>query len=680
MDSWVHPGRVEANGLPDLSDENWKSASFISHLPPDYPLPPGSWGAPQLPTGCELIPFDPVQTAGLADGSKAGQPAGFSFDLTLPQSDDPDSIGESDLRSAVVTLPPGTNVSPSSAAGLDACTPAQIGLHDDSDPTCPNASKIGSLEIKTPLLADPLDGSVYLASPHDNPFGTLLSIYLVAKGPGVVIKLAGKVDADPNTGQITTTFDDNPQVPFSSLHLALDGGPRAPIVAPRECGSYTTHAVLMSWSGKTVSADSSFAVSADGHGAPCPAPQFAPSFSAGTDNPVAGKHANLSLSFGRSDADQQLDSLTVYMPTGLLGTIKGTTLCSDHLAAAGTCGDASKIGRVAVSAGAGPDPFVIDTGRAYLTGPYKGAPYGLSIVVPAVAGPFDLGNVVVRSALYIDRHSAQLKVVSDPFPRILQGIPLDVRQVVVGVDRPKFIVNPTSCAEKHILGTIASTEDATAKVGSRFQVGECGNLRLAPKLTFAVGARHRTAAGLSTPLTTTLTQTPGQTNLAAVSVVLPGTLNARLPVINRACTLAQFNAGHCSSRARAGSAQAITPLLPRPLTGSAYFVKNPKRVLPDLMVALRGQVNVDLTGKVGIVHQTRLSTRFDTIPDVPITKFTLSLVAGGNGPLGIVTNLCTAKARRATASVGFRGQNGDLLQHSQPMAVRGCPKAARAKR
>jgi hypothetical protein len=676
IDSWVHPGRFDANGDPDLSDPSWKTSSFVSHLPPEYPFPPDSWGPHQLPTGCELVPFDPVQAAALAAGSKAGQPSAFSFDLTLPQSDDPDAIGEADLKRAVVTLPAGTVVSPSSAAGLDACTPQQIGLHSDTDPTCPDASKIGSLRIDTPLLDEPLDGNVYLAAPHNNPFDSLLAVYLVAKGPGVVIKLAGKVDADPITGQISTTFDDNPQVPFSKLHLELDGGPRAPLVAPRQCGTYTTHAVLTSWSGKTVNANSAFTVSADGNGAPCPPSQFSPDFVAGTENPVAGATTKLSLTLGRDDADEQFDSIAVKMPTGLIGSIKNVTLCSEAAARVGACTDASKIGPVRVSAGAGPNPFVIRNGRAYITGPYKGAPFGLSIVVPAVAGPFDLGNVNVRSALFVDRRTAQLKVVSDPLPRILQGINLDVRQVQVEVDRARFMTNPTSCAEKKITGTIRSTEGKLAQVGTRFQVGECASLSLKPRLSFRVGAPQRTRAGVSTPLSTTLTQTRGQTNLAAVSVLLPGILNARLPVLNRACTLAEFNRGRCSSRARAGSARAVTPLLPHALTGAAYFVKNPKRVLPDLMIALRGQVAVDLVGKVGIVHNTRLSTRFDT-PDVPITKFTLNLVAGRNGPLGIVTNLCSAKARRATARVGFRGQNGDLVQRNPRLTIRGCPKPRR---
>jgi hypothetical protein len=299
--------------------------------------------------------------------------------------------------------------------------------------------------------------------------------------------------------------------------------------------------------------------------------------------------------------------------------------------------------------------------------------------VPAVAGPFDLGNVVVRSAIRVDRHTAQLHVISDPLPTILQGIPLDLRDVRVTVDKPGFTINPTSCASKRVLGTATSTLGAVAHLSEHFQAANCAILPLAPKLTLTVGAKRHTRAGVSTPLTTTLTQTPGQTNLRSVSVALPGTLNALLPVVNRACKLAEFNAGHCGNRAKVGTAVAITPLLRDPLRGSVYFVKNPARVLPDLMVALRGQVALDLTGKVSIPGGKRLATRFDTVPDAPITKFTLRIVSGKNGPVGIATNLCSAKGRSATAAVGIRGQNNALLKLNRRLHINGCPKP-RARR
>jgi hypothetical protein len=667
IDSWVHPGVFQ-------------NATFFSHLPPAYPAAPSDFGPQQGPTGCAGVPFEPALAATPASPAKAGQPDGFDFDLTLPQNSDASGIGEADLKKAVVTLPAGVRVSPSAADGLGGCTPGQIGLHTTDDPTCPDASKIGSLTITTPLLSQQLTGSIYLASPHDNPFDSLLAIYLVAKGPGLIVKLPGEVDADAITGQLKATFDNNPQLPFSKLHLEFVGGPRASLTLPNTCGTYTTHAVLTSWSGTTVSSDSSFALSADGNGAPCPPSGFAPGFLAGTQNPIGGATSPFSLRLTRSDQDQELSSLAVDMPTGLLGKIANAVLCPDGAANAGTCEDVSKIGSVTVGAGAGPSPFYITSGRAYITGPYKGAPYGLSIVVPAVAGPFDLGNVVVRAAVQVDRHTAQLHVVSDPLPTILQGIPLDVRDVRVAVDKPDFIVNPTSCVAKHVAATVGSTLGAIAHVSTRFQVTDCGDLPLAPRMRLTVGGAGHTRTGVSTPLTATLTQTPGQTNLRSVSVSLPTALNALLPVVNQACTLAAFNAEHCGDRAKVGSAVAITPLLRDPLRGSAYFVKNPARPIPDLMVALRGPVSLDLTGKVTIPGGKHLATRFDTIPDAPITRFTLRLVSGRNGPLGVQTNLCSARARGATAALGFRGQNGALVRVNQRLTILGCPKAARARR
>jgi hypothetical protein len=663
IDSWVHPG-------------DFKDSTFVSHNPPAYPAPPGDWGSPQGPTGCDSVPFDPVLKGAPVSPAKAGQPDAFDFDLSLPQSDDPVSTGQADLKKAVVTLPQGVRVAPAAADGLGGCSPDQIGLHSTADATCSDSSKVGSLTITTPLLSQQLTGSIYLATPHDNPFNSLIAIYLVAKGPGLIIKLPGEVQADPSTGQLTATFDNNPQLPFSNLHLEFNGGPRASLVLPKQCGTYTTKAQLYSWAqpDTPVESDSSFTLSADGNGAPCPGPQFSPGFSAGTQNPVAGAFSPFLLRLTRSDLDQELKTLTVYMPTGLLGKIANTVLCPDGAANAGTCTSGSHIGGVTVGAGAGPSPFYITAGRAYITGPYKGAPYGLSIVVPAVAGPFDLGNVVVRSALFIDRNTTQLRAVTDPFPTILQGIPLDVRDVRVTIDKPSFIVNPTSCSAKHVLGTVQSVDGAIAHVSSPFEASDCSDLGLAPKISLAVGARGHTRPGSSTPVSATVMMPSGDSNLRKTSVTLPGTLNALLPVVNRACTRAEFDTGKCA-KAKAGTAVAVTPLLRDPLRGSVYFVKTRSGHLPNLVVALRGQVSIDVTAKIAIPGGKRLETIFDTIPDAPITKFTLRIASGRQGPVGIVTNLCSAKARAATAAVAFRGQNGKLVKTNQRLHINGCPKA-----
>jgi hypothetical protein len=680
VDSWVHPGAMDADGNALPGDSRWTAASFVSHLPPAYPHPASDWGPDQLPTGCDQVPFEPTLSALPRGPARANTPTGFSFDVNLPQSDDPDATGESDLKKAVVTLPAGVRVSPSSAGGLGGCSPDQVKLGTNADAACPDSAKIGSLSVTTPALEHPLNGSVYLATPNENPFHTLIALYLVAKGPGFVLKIPGKTEADPVTGQLTATFDNNPQLPFSNLHLEFKDGPRAPLVTPGQCGHYTTKALLTGWSGKTVESDSSFDVSANSDGTPCSPAGFSPTLNAGTQNPVAGSDSSFLLGLSRTDQDQEFNALKVNLPTGLLARIANTVLCPDGAANAGSCQDVSKIGDVAVGAGAGTNPFYINNGRAYVTGPYKGAPYGLSIVVPAVAGPFDLGNVVVRSALLVDRTTAAVTVVSDPLPTILQGIPLDVRDIHVAINKPHFFINPTNCAQKTILATVTSTQGAIAHPSARFQAGECAHLALAPKLSMTIGARHHTQAGVSTPVSATVTMPKGNTNLKSVSVTLPSTLNALLPVVNRACKLTAFQTGKCGNQAKIGTAVAVTPLLRDPLRGSVYFVKNPARVLPDLMVALRGQVALDVTAKVHIPGGKRLGTQFDTIPDTPLTKFTLRIVSGKNGPVGIATNLCTPKGRAATAAVGYRGQNGKILQTNQKVHINGCPKTRTSSR
>lgn len=662
MDSWENPGA-------------FVSRTFRTHDLPGYPLDPSQWGRERGTENCSRVPFNPGLSGRPAAGARAGEPAGFSFDLTLPQNDDPNQIGESDLRKAVVTLPAGVRVSPAEADGLAGCSSADIALGSAAAPTCPDAAKIGSVTIDTPLLRDPLHGGIYLATPFDNPFGSLVAVYIVASGSGVVIKLPGQVSLDQTTGQITTTFDNNPQTPFSDVHLEFNDGPRAPLTLPSQCGTYRVHSELTSWSGAVVDIDSPFTVTQNDKGDSCPS-TFSPTFRAGTENPVAGANSPFHMSLLRDDSDQELQSITLGMPEGLTARIANANLCSEVDAQHGTCPDSSKIGDVTVGAGAGPDPFYITNGRAYITGPYKGAPFGLSIVVPAVAGPFNLGNVNVRSALFVDKHDASVRVVTDPLPTILQGIPIDTRDVRVAVDKAGFMLNPTSCAVKAVSGAIASVEGATANVSSRFQVGECAILALKSRMPLDVGGAGHTSAGATTPLTTRLTMPSGGTNLRFVQVTLPKTINARLTVINHACTRAQFEADlrNCA-HARVGTASAVTPLLRDPLRGNVYFVKN-GHPLPDLFIALRGQVSFDLIGRITIPGSTRLRTTFTTVPDVPVRSFTLRLFGDStkDASIGVAANLCAKSSRAQKAQLEFIGQNGKVLKINQALTVHGCPK------
>lgn len=654
LDSWVQPGV-------------WQSARFVSHLPRGYPWAPADWGREAGTTGCGAVPFSPELTV-RPDSGQAGAPSGYAFELTLPQPEDPDPVGQSDVRRAVVRLPEGVRVNPAAAAGLAGCAPSEVGLGSVADAACPDGSRVGSLRIVTPLLEAPLEGSIYLASPGVNPFGTLLAVYLVARGPGLIVKLAGRVESDALTGQLTATFDEMPQLPFSSVRLAFDGGPRAVLVNPALCGSYAVGGELTGWSGAVRPVGSVFDVSAGCF--PPGARPFAPGFAAGVESPIAGGSSPFHLRVTRGDAEEELRRVTVRLPRGLLGRLADVVLCSDAAASAGTCGDGSLIGHVVAGAGAGPLPFYIGGGRVYITGPYGGAPFGLSVVVPAVAGPFDLGVVVVRAAVFVDRRTAALRAVTDPLPAVLQGIPLQLRDVRVAVDRPGFMANPTGCGEKRVRGVVESVPGRVVGASARFQVADCSWLPFRPRLKLFVGSRGHTRARQSTPLTAVLTQRPGEAGIRSLSVTLPSILSAQIPVIEDACSSEEFAGGRCEA-ARVATAVATTPLLRDPLRGGAYLVRSPGQPLPNLVVALRGQVDVDLVGRVAIPGGRRLATNFEYVPDVPIGRVVLRFQAGSRGIVGLGRGLCSARQSRL-AAVRLVGHDGAVRESRDPLRIRGC--------
>jgi uncharacterized repeat protein (TIGR01451 family) len=732
IDSYENPGRLIADGSADLSDPNWKNARFVSHLPPSYPSAPSDWGPHQLPTGCDNEPFDPKLIAAPVPSAKAGQPAGFAFDVSLPQSDEPSAIGEADLKKAVVTLPVGLRISPASADGLQGCSSSQIGLvgtnfpapnpihFTTADPTCPDASKVGSLTITTPLLDKPLTGSIYLAIPNDNPFNSLVAIYLVAKGSGLIVKLPGEVSLDPATGQITTTFDNQPQTPVSDVHLEFGGGPFAPLVLPKQCGMYTTHAEFTSWSGKTASSDPSFSNSSDGNGAPCPGPQFSPSLFAGTANPEAGVFTPFGLQLQRSDEDQEFGSLrSLSLPPGLLADVGSVSVrCSEVQARAAACPSGSHIGTVLTGAGAGPDPFYVP-GDVYLmggfsSGPFKGDPFGLAVVVHAQAGPFDLGYVVVEAGIQV-HDDGSISSQTEPFPTILQGIPLQLKDIRLNLDRPDFMLNPTSCNEMAVAGTAVSTAGQTADLSSRFQVGDCASLAFRPSFSVSTAGKTSKANGASLHVHVATHEGPngGEANIAKVDVRLPVVLPARLPTLQKACTAAQFavNPAGCPEGSFVGTAVAHSPILASPLSGPAILVSHGGLAFPDLVLVLQGEgVRINLTGHTQIKNGVTFS-RFETVPDAPVTSFDLTLP---QGPHGVLTtdvpgrDLCatvrtvtvtkhvtrrvngrarrvTVKAKQAVAAAPLlmpttiTAQNGVVIQQNTRIAVTGCVKA-KAKR
>jgi hypothetical protein len=676
--------RLSMTGWLDLTAPAVTS-SFEAH---DNASPPN----PVTQTGCGKVPFTPSINAE-PTSVEADSPTGLLVTVRQPQEGltNPVGIAQSDLRKTVVTLPEGMVVNPSSAGGLEACTNAQIGFEigtgnfSDSPPACPAASRLGSVEIRTPLLDHPILGGVYLAKQGENKFGSLLATYLAAEDPqtGVVIKLPGRIAADAKSGRLVATFDETPQLPFEELSIEFFGGPRASLLNPPSCGSYQLSGEFTPWSGSApVTSTSSFQVSRGPGGGQCPAGGFDPKLNAGTLNPLAGAHSPFVLEISREDGTQRLRTISARLPQGLLGSLKGIPYCPDSVLGSisdaegsgqvqighPSCPAASQVGTVAVGAGAGSNPFYTQTGRAYLAGPYKGAPLSLAVVTPAVAGPFDLGTVVVRNALKIDPETAKITAVSDPIPTILHGVLLDIRNISVDLDRPGFILNPTSCKAMAVDATVSGDAGASAALSSRFQVSECGSLGFEPRLALELaGPTHRSA---HPALKATLTMPKGGANVAKTVVTLPKTEFLENAHIQTICTRPQYAANQCPAKSIYGYAKAWTPLLDKPLQGPVYLRANGgARDLPDLVASLGGQIHVDLAGYIDSVD-ARIRTRFTTVPDAPVTKFELNMKGGKKGLLVNNAELCKTKP---VADVKFTGQNGKVLE-TRPAVKVACGK------
>jgi hypothetical protein len=640
-----------------------------------------SASAPAL-SGCASLDFSPRLSV-QPDVKAADSASGLNVDLRIPQEESVRGLAEANLKDAVVTLPPGMSASPSAANGLGACAPAEISLNDARPPSCPETSKLASVEVLTPLLERPLKGSVYLAQPGHNPFGSLVALYLVAEGSGALIKLAGQVTLDPVSGQLSASFENNPQLPFTELKVQFFGGPRGPLVTPQGCGAYETTSSLAPWSGTPAATPSeAFTIDSGPGGGPCPGGQFAPSFSAGTTDNQAGGFSPLSVTLSRADGEQHLASTRVTMPPGLLGVLNGVERCPEPQASQGACGRDSLIGHTTTSAGPGPQPFYVG-GNVFLTGPYKGAPFGLSVVVHAVAGPFDLGNVVVRAKVDVDPGTAQVTVTSDPFPTILQGITLDVRLVNVSVDRAGFIVNPTNCAALSVKGTIASTDGTVASVASPFEAANCATLPFKP--TFGALTASRTSKRDGVSLHVHVGAPAGSANIAKARVVLPKQLPSRLTTLQKACIDVVFDANPatCPPGSYVGTATAVTPLLAHPLTGPAILVSHGGAQFPDLVVVLQGEgITLNLVGNTDIKHGFTSST-FNALPDAPVSSFDLVLPQGPHSALG--ANLSGGARgsmcrQRLVMPTSLTGQNGAVFRQSTRIAVSGCPTRPRRGR
>jgi hypothetical protein len=680
VDSWEHPGRIAPDGHPDFSDPNWKSETSES--------PPVS--------GCESLVFNPTFSLH-SDTNQADSATGLNVDLHVPQNEDPEGLATPPLRDVTVTLPKGLAVNPSSADGLQGCTEAQIQVQSNDPGNCPDASQIGTVEVDTPLLDHPLPGKVFVGTPdcapcsgQDAEAGKLIHLLIEVNDPltGTVIKLQGSTSANASNGQLVTSFSENPQFPVEDLKVTFKTGARAPLSTPSTCGRYETTTDLKPWSapqsGPDATPNSSFNISSGAGNAACAGNEAAlpnqPAFSAGTVSPEAGAFSPFVLKVSREPGSQVLKALNVTLPPGLTGKLAGVSYCPEaqinaaaqHSGAAEkaspSCPPASELGTANVGAGSG-TPFY-SQGHVYLAGPYKGAPLSIVTITPAVAGPFDLGTVVVRAGLYVDPETARITVRSDPFPTILAGIPLDIRSVAVDISRNQFSLNPTSCEPMALSGT-AFGQSSDVALTSPFQVGGCNALGFKPKL--AIKLKGGTKRAQHPALRAVLTYPKGSyANIAAASVALPHSEFLDQSHIKTICTRVQFAAGtvpgeRCPPASVYGHARATTPLLDKPLEGPVYL-RSSSHKLPDLVAALNGQIFVDLDGRIDTDKEGGIRSSFEVVPDAPVSKFTLEMQGAKKGLLVNSENICR-KPQRATAR--FTGQNGKSYD-SRPLVANGC--------
>jgi hypothetical protein len=656
--------------------------------------------------GCEALSLEPSFTM-LPSNLEAGAPAGYTLDLNLPQNSEPDGLAAPTVKDLTLALPVGTVISPSFAWGLGACPEAQFGPHSSEPADCPRESRIGEVELRTPDLPEPLRGEVYLGSPLCGPCtpadaedGRMVRLFVQAVaqgGSGIVVKLSGAGSIDQKTGRITTTFAEDPPLPFGELRLTLAGGPRAALANPRECGPAATNIDITPWSSPfTEDLAPSFAFDVErgclapraapglASGlAPGAAPRFAPTLTAQTTNVQAGAYTPFTLAFGRGDEDGFFSGFAERLPPGLTARIAGAALCPEPGAGKGECPAGSLIGEVQALTGPGADPFLVGGGKVFLTGPYGGAPFGLSIVLPAVAGPYTLagttgsGTVVVRAAVAVDPSDAHLTITAGPLPTELDGIPLQIKVVDVTIDRGEFIINPTSCERTTIDSALTSVEGAAAALTTPFQVAGCAGLRFAPRLSASITGHASRADGVGLDVKLTYPFAAGQANVKSVRVELPKRLPSRLKTLQQACpdTVFAEDPSRCPPASRVGEARASTPILPDELTGPAWFVSHGGAAYPDLVVVLRDAegVKVDLVGSTAISKSGITSTTFAGVPDVPIGAFELDLPEGPHSALAAVGRLC---GRTLAMPTLFTAWNGAVLKKKTPIAVSGCPKAA----
>jgi uncharacterized repeat protein (TIGR01451 family) len=723
VDSWQHPAPLLVDGSPDVRDTRWKTST--AEAPPVT-----GCDAPALAS--QFAPRIEARPTPETGTTQADAPSGYTVDLSFPQTNDStDPSTQFDpvipaapaLKDAVVTLPEGVAVSPSAANGLGGCSDvpgaADEVHYDNTLPvSCADSSKIGTVVATSPLLAarapktdevtgaKPIGGEIYLLSPHpgdlsptgegDGTFRALIQVE--SASDGINAKLPGVVSADRMTGRLTARFENSPQFPIKHVSLTFMSGDRAALVNPPVCGSAKTIGTFTPWSRAGTRSDglavpgtpdttstSLFEVSWDGRGAGCPASlPFVPQVSAGLADSQAGGSSPLTFDLTREDRQDVVSGVNVTLPEGLLAAVRDVPLCSGADADVGSCPAASRVGSATVAAGSGARPFYLSDQPVSLTGPYKGAPYGLAVAIRAVAGPFDLGTVVVRQALNIDPDNAHVTVVSDPLPTIRDGVPLRVRRIHVVVDRPGFMRSPSSCEAKSIDAGVHSLGDQTANLSVPFQMTDCDKLPFAPRLSMKLTGPSQNKVGGHPGVEALVTQKPGEAGTKALTVTLP--LSLALDPNNAAsddlCEFADGLKDQCPQKSVIGTMTAISPLLKAPLTGKVFFVKGVRvspegrliKTLPTLLIELRGEVSLNLRATSSVPDGKHLTTTFASIPDAPLSSAFLKLNGGKKGIL-VVTDghddICYSPQKPFLAA---QGQNGKRLDTTTTLTPE-CPLA-----
>lgn len=607
------------------------------------------------PTGCDQVPFAPSVSATLETTQRV-VPSGATVGLGLP-------AGHAHVKRAEIVLPVGTTMSPGVADGLVACTDDQLAATQ-----CPDASQIGTVAFDTPVLGT-LGGRVYFA------LGSPYRLFVVIQERGVLVKLTGDVRLDPATGQITTIFDNLPQVPFTAFALSFKGGADAVLANPAGCGTKTVTATVTPWSGTPAKiAEGSFTIDADGRGGACAQPALAPGLSVAAASTAAGRPAGaVTLAISRPDGSEDMARVTAQLPPGLAGSLKGIPVCPDAAADVGACPEATRVGTVSAQAGSGAAPVAL-AGSVSLTGPTDGGFAGLAMAIPGRVGPVDLGTVVVRASIAL-RADGGLTVRTSKLPALLGGVPVSIRQFALTLDRPGFILNASSCAPKEVAAVVEGASGSTATVTAPYQASDCAGLRFAPRLEATVGKRGQTRG--FAPLRAVITVPAGQAATAVAQVDLPSTLSIDLSRISKACAPAAFVASSCPPSARIGTAVATTPLLDAPLTSAVTLASREAGQLPGLALNLTGPVSLPLFGTIPI-SAARIRNTFDGIPDLPLERFELVFTGGASSPLRLARDACTGARQRVQGT--FTAHSGTVAKVSAPLRVAGCPPVVALKR